>query len=125
MAERYRVGVGLGLAYAATAVITPQPRSPDGVQAAERTLGADGSVWENGLYIWLLWSSAGRAPLYQALLAQFSLDDSLRNAVTIWAPNFEREWHLYQGWAIRPRSPNYARFARDIRILVRDLTQLD
>lgn len=124
MAERYRVGIGLGLAYAATTIITPQPHSPAGVEAAERTLGADGSVFEAGLHIWLLWSSAGRATKYQTLLAQFNLDVVLRGPVTIWAPDFERGWGLYQGYAIRPAQTTYARFAKDVRILVRDLFYL-
>lgn len=104
--------------------ITPQPHSTDGVIAAQRDMGADGNVFETGHHIVLLWRVAGRAALYQALLAQFDLDDNLRRAVTIYAPDFQRVWHRYNGYALRPVTPNYAIFAHDIRIVVRDLVEL-
>ncbi|MGP1664947.1 MAG: hypothetical protein ACTS5I_03335, partial [Rhodanobacter sp.] len=79
--------------------IVPQPRSPQGVQAAQRDFGADGSVFEQGLFINLLWGSLGSVAEYQTLLAQLGLDDQLRQAITLYAPNFEREWIRYNGYA--------------------------
>lgn len=101
--------------------IVPQPRSTAGVQAAQRDFGADGSVWEQGLYIVLEWSSIGSASAYQTLLEQLGLDNALRNAVTLYAPNFERTWARYNGYAVRPNTVNYATFLRNVRIVVNRL----
>lgn len=120
----YLLGLGHSIALVDLVAIVPQPRSPEGVQAAERDFGADGMVYERGLFIPLQWSSLGSVSAYQSLLAQFDLDDFLSKSVTIYAPNFEREWHRYNGYAIRPTSSNYAIFPRSIVIVVNRLVQI-
>lgn len=121
----YQMASGHDVALIDLDPIVPQPRSPDGVQAAERDFGLDLSVYEQGLFIVLQWSSIQNATGYQTLLGQLGLDSALRQAITLYAPNFEREWHRWNGYAIRPTSPNFAIFPRDIRILVNQLEQID
>lgn len=121
----YLVATGHGVALVDLDPIVPQPRSPNGVQAAERDFGLDLSVYEQGLFIVLEWSSLANATAYQTLLAQLGLDSGLRSAITLYAPNFEREWHRYNGYAIRPQSINYVSFPRAIRIMVNQLEQID
>lgn len=118
------MALGHDVALLSLATIVPQPRSPQGVQAAQRDFAADGSVFETGLFIRLLWSSLGSETQYQALLTQFSLDTFLRFSVTLYAPNFERVWTRYNGSAIRPSATNYAIFPRDIQIVVNRLEAL-
>lgn len=120
----YLIAQGHSVALLDLDPIVPQPRSPEGVQAAQRDFGADGSVFETGLFIRLLWSSLGSATEYQTLLAQFGLDDQLRQAITLYAPNFQRVWVRYNGYAIRPSVVNYATFQRAVVVLVRDLEQI-
>lgn len=122
---QYLWAPGHGVALVDLDPIVPQPRSPDGVRAAQRDLALDGSVFEQGLYIVLEWSSMGNAAAYQGLLASAGLDTFLRAAITLYAPNFEREWHRYNGYAIRPLSPNYAIFPRNILITVNRLERID
>jgi hypothetical protein len=55
------------------------------------------------------------------LLAQFGLDVALRAAVTVYAPDFEREWRRYNGYALRQQTHNYATFLRGVRIIVNRL----
>lgn len=101
--------------------IVPQPRSTAGVQAAQRDFGADGSVFETGLFIVLEWTNLGSVSEYQTLLGQLGLDSALRNAITLYAPNFERVWTRYNGYAVRPATPNYTYFPRDVRVVVNRL----
>lgn len=117
----YLVAQGHDVALLDLDPIVPQPRSPEGVQAAQRDFGADGSVFETGLFIRLQWSSLGNATAYQTLLAQLGLDDQLRQAITLYAPNFEREWKRWNGYAVRPAAANYAIFPRDIEVVVNRL----
>lgn len=117
----YQVAQGHSVALLDLDPIVPQPRSPQGVQAAQRDYGADGSVFETGLFIRLQWSSLANEAAYQTLLAQLGLDDQLRQAITLYAPDFEREWRRYNGYAIRPEATNYAIFPRDIIIAVNRL----
>jgi hypothetical protein len=122
--SRYYLALGHSVPAADLDLIVPQPASPVGVQAAQRDFSADGSVFETGLHIWLLWNSVGSASNYQDLLTQFGLHNARRAAVTLYAPNFQRGWAIYNGYALRPQTPTYARFARDVRVLVRDLVQI-
>lgn len=119
--SQYLMADGFNVALESLAAITPQPRSTAGVQAAQREYGADGSVFESGLFIVLEWTSLGSATDYQTLLGQLGLDNALRNAITLYAPNFERVWTRYNGYAIRPAATNYAIFPRDIRVIVNRL----
>jgi hypothetical protein len=120
----YLMADGHDVALGSLAAIVPQPRSTAGVQSAQRDLAADGSVFETGLFIVLEWTSLGSVAEYQTLLGQLGLDSALRNAITLYAPDFERATHRYNGWAIRPRATNYSYFPRDVLVIVRDLVQL-
>jgi hypothetical protein len=118
----YLVADGFNVALVDLDPIVPQPRSPARVQAAQRDFGADGSVFEIGLFIRLQWTSLGNNPAtYQTLLGQLGLDNALRNAITIYAPNFERVWTRYNGYAIRPQVANYTTFLQDVVIVVNRL----
>lgn len=121
----YLMENGHGVALLDLDVIVPQPRSNNGVQAAERDFGVDLTVYEQGLFIVLEWSSVANSTAYQTLLTQLGLDSALRAAITLYAPNFEREWHRYNGYAIRPQSIGYSAFPRSIRVLVNQLVQID
>jgi hypothetical protein len=117
----YLVAQGHDVALIDLDPIVPQPRSTSGVQSAQRDIAADGSVFEQGLFLSLEWSSLANAAAYQTLLGQLGLDNALRNAITIYAPDFEREWRRYNGYALRPQTHNYATFLRGVRIIVNRL----
>lgn len=120
----YQMATGHDVALLDLDPIVPQPRSTNGVQAAQRDFGSDGSVFEQGLYLVLEWNSLTSAAAYQTLLAQFNLDDLLRQAVTIYAPDFQRTWRRYNGYAIRPTNPAYVSFPRNIRMVINRLESI-
>lgn len=122
---QYLMENGHGVALVDLDVIVPQPRSNNGVQAAERDFGVDLTVYEQGLFIILEWSSVASGTALQTLYTQLGIDSALRSSITLYAPNFEREWHRYNGYAIRPASIGYSAFPRSIRILVNQLVQID
>jgi len=121
---QYLVKVGHSNPLEDLVVVAPQPRSPEGVQYAQRDVAADGTIHEQGLFIPLLWSSISTATAYQALLTQLGLASAQRAAITLYAPDFQRNWYRWNGYAIRPQVSTYATFYRDIRIMVNRLVQV-
>jgi hypothetical protein len=72
----------------------------------------------------LLWEAIDGAEDFQAQLAQMNLNLFTRQLVTAYLPDFQWDWHVYSGYAIRPVSPNYRLFPADIRMVLRDLYQV-
>lgn len=122
----YRVLPAHGQALVDLVVIDPQPRSI-GVQATRRTYSASGLVYDEAPYVILEWSVIESATDYTALLAQFDLDTLLSANVTIYARNSQFAFTRYNGRAVRPdpgQSVDWQYFARDVRIVIRDLVAL-
>lgn len=82
-------------------LISPQPRSI-GIQAARRTYGADGSVYDEAPYIVLEWDVLPTPASYQALLTLFGLSTDLFRQVTVNVPSERLVWRRYNGIAQMP-----------------------
>ena len=104
--------------------VAPQPHS-DGIQATRRTVGADGSVYDEGRFIELEFSLVQGPTMYVALLTQFGVQNLLFAPVTVYIPDERLTFIRYNGTAVRPqpgRDMRRARFfPRNITILVKDL----
>lgn len=120
----YRIGAGHGLLIGATALLVPQPRSENRVQAAQRDYGADGGAQEAGLHIILEWNSLGTFTELTALIAQFSFGSSLTSLVTGNFPDRLGVYHLYNGIAVLPQSIRRRTFITDLRVVVKNLVQI-
>lgn len=122
----YKVAIGHDVALMSLTDIDPQPRSA-GVRPTRRSYAASGLVYDEGLYVELEWSVVGNATEYQALLAQFDLDDLVSANVTIYCRNDLFAFQRYNGRCIRPepgRSVDWNVFPRGIKIVVKDLVAL-
>lgn len=107
-------------------LLNPQPKSI-GVRATRRTVSADGTVYEEGLYIELMYNVLDDATLYRTIIGQFGLTNVLKCPVTIICRDHLYNTGRYNGNAIRPevgKDNNWSYFPKDITILVRDLVKL-
>lgn len=120
----YRVAAGHDVALVSLTVLDPQPRST-GIQVTRRSHGADGSVYDEGEYVELVWDFFEDAAAYQAMLATFNLDGDLAADVTVYVRDDQFNFVRKNGIAVRPelgrdgRWENY--FLRDVTILVKHL----
>lgn len=117
----YLVGLGHGLDVEDLSPWVVQPQCADGVIAAQVDFGADGSIFEQGYYARLVWPALETIEEYQQILAQAGLDAFMRRAVSVYLPDFQRAWHLYNGYAIRPRTPNYRLWPNDVTMMINRL----
>ena len=120
----YRVADGHDVALGSLNVLSPQPRS-EGIKPTRRTFGGDGTPYDEGKYVELLYSMAATVTEYQAILTAFGIKSAGSNEVTVYVRDETFAWTRQNGLAIRPepgadvRWSNY--FPRDVVILVRDL----
>lgn len=120
----YRVADGHDVALVNLNVLDPQPRS-EGIKPTRRTFGGDGTPYDEGKYVELLYSVAASVTEYQAILTAFGVKNAGSNEVTVYVRDETFAWTRQNGLAIRPepgqdvRWSNY--FPRDVVILVRDL----
>jgi len=120
----YRVADGHDVALVSLNVLSPQPRS-EGIKPTRRTFGGDGTPYDEGKYVELLYSMVSTATVYQSILSSFGVQSALSNQVTVYVRDETFAWTRQNGLAIRPepgqdvRWSNY--FPRDVVILVRDL----
>lgn len=118
----YKVGIGHDLTLVDMVDIVPQPRTETTTAPVQRNDTISGVVHEQGLWIPLQWSMLDPASQYQALLEQFGLDTDLSCDVTVYVPNFEYVFTLYNGKAIRPEQGVDIRrtdqFIRDVTIRI-------
>lgn len=99
----YRVGIGHDIALGSLTVLSPQPRSP-GLQPADRSYAADGSVYEQGAFVRLMWSHFATAADYVTVLTAFGLDDTYTSRkVTVYVRDAVYDWVRHNGVAIHPR----------------------
>lgn len=124
----YRVATNHDVALGSLTVLVPQPRCP-GLQAAERSYAADGSVYEQGAFVRLIWDVFGTATEYTDVLALFGLSETvLWREVTLYARNANYAWQRFNGVALHPRLgvdgewSNY--FPRGFTIYVKELEGL-
>lgn len=123
----YRVKTGHNEALVDLVVLSPQPRSI-GVEATRRSFAASGLVYDEGLFVRLLYDFTDSPTTYLALLTAFGLASASQANVTIYARNQRYAWQRYNGTAILPEtgrdvtSSNF--FLRDIIILVKNLVAL-
>jgi hypothetical protein len=123
----YRIGIGHGLPLGSLTLLSPQPRST-GVQPTIRRYSGSGQIYEEGLYIELVYDVVVDEFAYIALLEQFGLPIPENTAqVTVWVPGPDRSDRRYNGTAIRPEMGRDLRhdryFLRNVIFLVRDLVQ--
>jgi hypothetical protein len=106
-------------------VLDPQPRSV-GIQVTRRTYAASGVVYEEGLYVELVYSMIENATQYQAILTAFGLSSLVSANVTLYAEDQTFAAKRWNGRVVRPDiGRNGARenyFLRDVVFLVKDLT---
>lgn len=120
----YRVADGHDVALISLTVLDPQPRS-EGIKPTRRTFGGDGTPYDEGKYVELLYSMVSSATEYQDILDDFGVKTAGSNEVTVYVRDETFAWTRQNGLAIRPqpgqdvRWSNY--FPRDVAILVRDL----
>lgn len=119
----YKVADGHNIASANLVTVDPQPRS-EGIKCTRRSYGADGSVYDEGRYVELLFSMLPDVATYQSVLQQFGVQAALTNQVTVLVRDEIFAWARVNGTAVRPepgRDVRWSYFPRDITILVRDL----
>lgn len=121
------IGLGLGLDLVDLAEFIVEPAIPEGVHAAQRDLGADLTLHEQGLYCVLQWAVIDGMDDLDALLAQLGWATSTptRTAITAYLPDWRQQFHRYQGYAIPPLSISYALWPADLRCVLNQLTRLD
>lgn len=119
----YRVAEGHNVALVSLTVLSPQPRSI-GMQPTRRNFAADGSVSDEARYVELQWDVLESAAEYQAILADFGLDDALYSPVTVYVRDGAFVYVRMNGIAVRPepgRDVDWQIFPRSITLLVRNL----
>jgi len=120
----YRVGDGFNVALVSLNVLDPQPRS-EGIKPTRRTFGGDGTPYDEGKYVELLYSVVSSVTEYQAILDAFGVKSAGSNEVTVYVRDETFAWTRKNGLAIRPQPGQDVRwsnfFPRDVVILIRDL----
>ena len=119
----YRVADGHDVALVSLNVLDPQPRS-EGIKPTRRTFGGDGTPYDEGKYVELLYSVVSSVTEYQAILDAFGVKSAGSNEVTVYIRDETFAWTRKNGLAIRPQPGQDVRwsfFPRDVVILVRDL----
>jgi len=119
----YRVADGHDVALVDLDVLDPQPRS-EGIKPTRRTFGGDGTPYDEGKYVELLYSVVSSVTEYQAILDAFGVKSAGSNEVTVYIRDETFAWTRKNGLAIRPQPGQDVRwsfFPRDVVILVRDL----
>jgi len=120
----YRVADGHDVALVSLNVLDPQPRS-EGIKPTRRTFGGDGTPYDEGKYVELLYSVVSSVTEYQAILDAFGVKSAGSNEVTVYVRDETFAWTRKNGLAIRPQPGQDVRwtnfFPRDVVILVRDL----
>jgi len=120
----YRVADTHDVALVDLNVLDPQPRS-EGIKPTRRTFGGDGTPYDEGKYVELLYSVVASVTEYQAILDAFGVKSAGSNEVTVYVRDATFAWTRQNGLAIRPQPGQDVRwsnfFPRDVVILVRDL----
>lgn len=116
----YRAATGSDIALVSLTTLDPQPQSA-GVQVARRSVMADGTIVDEGLYVELVWNVLDSATAVTGILTPFGLHSAKSAAVTIYARNDLYAWTRYNGTAIRPQASWSNYFARGVVVLVRNL----
>ena len=119
----YRVADGHDVALVSLNVLDPQPRS-EGIKPTRRTFGGDGTPYDEGKYVELLYSVVSSVTEYQAILDAFGVKSAGSNEVTVYVRDETFAWTRKNGLAIRPQPGQDVRwsfFPRDVVILIRDL----
>lgn len=124
----YKVGLGHDIDLVDLDDLVPQPHSP-GIKPTRRTYGADGTPFDEGLYVELIWNALGSAALYQSILTQLGLNLLKSSSVTVYVRTDTWTWVRCNGLAIRPELGRGAEwempFPRNITVLVRNLELLE
>ena len=104
--------------------VSPQPKS-EGIKPSRRTYGGDGSVYDEGTYVELVFNMIPDVASYQSLLNQFGVQSALTNDVTVKVRNETFAFVNKNGTAIRPEPGRDVRwnkfFPRNVVILIRGL----
>ena len=119
------VGIGHGLALGSLVPFVVEPQTGNGVQYAQRDVGADGTIHERGLHAVLLWPLLETEADLIAVLTQLGLeeDSDQRAAVSVYLPTRRRIFHVYNAWAIFPATVPFAYFPQSLRIMLNRLIQ--
>jgi hypothetical protein len=121
---KYKVKTGLNQALLDLVDIAPQCRS-GGIHVTERTYAADGSVYEQGRFVELIFDLMQGSTSFAALLTQFGLSSVLFANVTVYVRDSSFAWVRLNGVAVRPEIGQDVRweqfFPRNVTILVKNL----
>lgn len=106
-------------------VLDPQPRSI-GVQPTRRTYSASGQVFDEALYVELLWDYLDDPTAYQAMLTSFGVNSAKFANVTVYVRDATYNFVRYNGVAVQPETGRHViwrdYFPRQITMIVKDLT---
>lgn len=122
----YKVKIGYDVPTVNLDPVAPQPKS-DGVRATQRMHTGNGLIFEQGLYVELVFGALGTVAQYQALLGQFNLSTFNVAPVTIAVRSERLVTTRYNGTAVRPDLGNDAHWSfmpRDVVILIKNLEAL-
>ena len=117
------VGIGHDLALGSLVAFAVDPQTGNGVQYAQRDVGADGAIFERGAFCPLLWPLLETEADLIAVLTQLGLeeDSDQRAAVSVYLPTRRRIWHVYNAWAIFPATVSFAFWPQNLRIMLNQL----
>lgn len=113
----YRVYPAINTALGSLTVLNPQPRS-EGVKPTQRSFGLGGVVWEQGLYIELIYDFLETPAEVASVYGDYGLDVDKQSSVTIYAPDDMYVYRRYNGVAIRPVPSWNNYFPRSVSIVV-------
>lgn len=119
----YKVAIGFYTPDADLVDVSPQPKS-QGVRPTRRTFSGDATITDEGYYCELEFSAIQDVTEYQALLAQFGIDDSLSAQVTVSVRDGTYNFITYNAIAIQPepgKDVSWDYFPRNVIILLRNL----
>lgn len=120
----YKVKTGHNQILADLVAVEPQPHSP-GVQFGRTTFAASGAAFNEAPYILLEWAVIGDPTTYTTMLTQFGLAAGTPSAnVTVYVPNNVYTYTRYNGTAVLPAASHDNYFARNVRLMIKDLLAL-
>jgi len=120
--SNYKYGLGWNLAEGALTKFNPQPRSI-GVKVTRRSFHSNG-VYDEGLYVELLWSALENEVDYQNILIGFDLLNVDSNLVTIYCRDQFFRYKRYNGMVYRPligEDVDWNFFPENLVLTIRDL----
>lgn len=118
----YRVADGFDVVLGSLTVLDPQPKSA-GIRYTKRTFGGDGTPYNQGPYVELVWTAISNAD-YDQIMTDFGLTSADHNDVTVYIRDVNWDYARMNGKAIKPNigeDRDWEYFPRNMVVLVRNL----